>query len=82
MISDEDKKFLSNLEKLAAKEERARRREAARAELEANPPAEGEEEARSVNKDLLESEEEVDEITQIINKTEAENAEAARVAEA
>jgi hypothetical protein len=40
MITEEDNKFLANLEKIKQKELRAKAREAAAAEAEANPPAE------------------------------------------
>jgi hypothetical protein len=40
MITEEDNKFLAKLEKIKQKELRAKAREAAAAEAEANPPAE------------------------------------------
>lgn len=80
MITDEDNKFLANLEKMRQKELRQKAREAAAAEAEANPPEEGEEPVP--NKELEESEEEVDEVTQMINQREQENAERAKAEEA
>ena len=73
MISDGDKKFLADLEKAAQKEARAKAREAAAAEALANPPTDSNPEADEPNPDLAESEEEVDEVTQLIEKEEAEN---------
>lgn len=74
MISDGDKKFLADLEKAAQKETRAKAREAAAAEALANPPTDSNPENEEPNPDLAESEEEVDEVTQMIEKEEAENA--------
>ena len=75
MITDDDKKFLANLEKIAAKAARQK----ARAEAAAQAEAEGQEEGEEGKPDpaQLESEEEVDEITLLIQKEEKENAEAA-----
>lgn len=68
MITEEDNKFLANLEKIKQKELRAKAREAAAAEAEANPPGESQgDEPNASNKDLQESEEEIDEVTQMIN---------------
>lgn len=67
MITEEDNKFLANLEKIKQKELRAKAREAAAAEAEANPPAESDGQEPASNKDLQESEEEIDEVTQMIN---------------
>jgi hypothetical protein len=70
MISEDDKKFLANLKKLAAKATRQK----ARAEAAANA-----EEGSIEGGDLaqLESEDEVDEITLLIEKEEKDNAEKA-----
>lgn len=73
MITDEDKKYLANLEKLAAKA--ARRK--ARAEAAVAAEAEGSVEEANPVPAQVESEEEVDEITLLIQKEEKENAERA-----
>ena len=52
MITEEDNKFLANLEKIKQKELRAKAREAAAAEAEANPPAESDGQEPASNKDL------------------------------
>ena len=74
MISDEDRKFLNGLEMAAKKEERAKARAEAQAAAEAEAEAEGEEgeEKEAIN---MESEEEVDEVTLMIQKEEQEFAE-------
>jgi len=73
MITDDDKKFLLGLKKAAEKEARAKARELAaqNAEEEA-PPEDGEEKKEALD---IESEEEVDELTLLIQKEEKENAE-------
>ena len=80
MISDDDRKYLANLEKMAQKEARAKARaEAAQAAAEqeaSGEPVEGEEAEKP--QELQESEEEVDEVTLMIQKEEQENAEKAK----
>ena len=73
MITDEDKKYLANLEKLAAKA--ARRK--ARAEAAVAAEAEGSVAEANPVPAQVESEEEVDEITLLVQKEEKENAERA-----
>lgn len=82
MISDKDKKFLADLDKTKRREARAKAREAAAAELLANPPTDSQAEAEEPNPDLADSEEEVDEVTLMIQKEEAENAEIQKQADA
>jgi hypothetical protein len=71
MISEDDKKFLANLKKLAAKATRQK----ARAEAAANAEEGSVEGAHDLAQ--LESEDEVDEITLLIEKEEKDNAEKA-----
>ena len=53
MITEEDNKFLADIEKIKQKELRAKAREAAAAEAEANPPGESQgDEPNASNKDL------------------------------
>lgn len=75
MISEKDKKFLADLEKAARREARSKAREVAAAELLANPPTDSNADAEEPNPELADSEEEVDEVTLMIQKEEAENAE-------
>jgi len=84
MISDDDKKFLANLQKIAQKEARAKARaEAAQAAAEnegAADNADGED-AEAGEPEDVQSEEEVDEVTLMILKEEQEHAERATAEE-
>ena len=84
MISDDDKKFLANLQKIAQKEARAKARaEAAQAAAEnegAADNADGED-AEAGEPEDVQSEEEVDEVTLMILKEEQEHAERAKAEE-
>jgi hypothetical protein len=85
MITESDKKFMDNLQKIAAKEARAKARAERQAALEAEGSVEnagGEETGRESMPADLESEEEVDEITLLIQKEEQELAEKTAAEEA
>ena len=72
MIADSDRMFLANLNKAAQKEARA----FARSEAALNAPLSPKDEAENApDQENLESEEEVDEITQMIHTEELQNKE-------
>lgn len=79
MITEDDKKFLDNLQKIAEKEARAKARAEAIAAAEAEGSAEEGEKTRSVMQD---SEEEIDELTLMIQKEDHEAAERQKTEEA
>lgn len=83
MISPEDREFMHGIAKAAKKVERGKQREELKAKLEAMGEA-PEEEIAEVQEQLkgLESDEEVDEVTQLIKKEEEENAQRAKEEEA
>ena len=69
MISEEDRKFLANLDRLAAKEARAKARaEAAIKAAEAAEGASNEEPPADAVAEAVESEEEVDEVEALLEK--------------
>ena len=84
MISDDDRKYLANLEKMALKEAKAKAKaEAAQASAEneaSHDPAD--QEKPEATQEEHESEEEVDEVTLMILKEEQENAERTKREEA
>ena len=85
MISDDDKKYLAHLAKMAAKEARAKARAEAAlaaAENEASREEGDGEKVEGAAAEEQESEEEVDEVTLMIQKEEEEHAEKAKADEA
>lgn len=83
MITEEDNKFLNGLKKQAEKEARAKARaEAAQAAAEAEGSAQEEGSTQGAAIIAQESEEEIDELTLLIQKEDAEAAQRAKAEEA